>query len=465
MKYHWKICLTLWVLVIVAACSNTQTPELMPQATALGRGVNFGNMLEAPNEGDWGLVLSTELFDKAKEAGFNHIRLPISWTYHASSTAPYTIDPVFFQRVDWAISQAKARGLYIIVNNHHYDELNANPEAEEARALAIWRQIANRYRNQPESVYFEILNEPHGAFTDNPQLWNNFLAKALAVIRQRNPTRKVIVGPVGWNNPNRLSQLVLPNDPNLIATIHFYAPFDFTHQGAGWVNPSPPIGRIWTANARTFNPPWDDWSWSTTVKSTTQGLEITYNAGWAGLHLHSDSPASGFTSLVFKTNKALNLNIVCSSNSVNSNTAIQTQDGWNTYTIPLGFCNSPANVTGIMIQNNTSSPQAAFLIDAIELRSATRVMRLTTTEKGAIRTVLTKAANWAIANNRPLYLGEFGAYEAADMDSRVRWTTAVRSEAERLGMDWGYWEFAAGFGIYDPVTHQWREGLRRALIP
>jgi endoglucanase len=51
------------------------------------------------------------------------------------------------------------------------------------------------------------------------------------------------------------------------------------------------------------------------------------------------------------------------------------------------------------------------------------------------------------------------------MDSRVRWTTFVREETEKRGIPWAYWEFAAGFGIYDPDSESFREALTAALIP
>jgi endoglucanase len=78
---------------------------------------------------------------------------------------------------------------------------------------------------------------------------------------------------------------------------------------------------------------------------------------------------------------------------------------------------------------------------------------------------LEKAAAWAKAHARPLFLGEFGAYQAADMDSRARWTRFVTREAERLGFSWAYWEFCAGFGAYDPQADVWREALKAALLP
>ena len=78
---------------------------------------------------------------------------------------------------------------------------------------------------------------------------------------------------------------------------------------------------------------------------------------------------------------------------------------------------------------------------------------------------LEKAAAWGISHRRPVYLGEFGAYGKADMDSRARWTAFVARTAEEKGLSWAYWEFCAGFGVYDPTAGEWREPLLRALIP
>jgi endoglucanase len=85
-------------------------------------------------------------------------------------------------------------------------------------------------------------------------------------------------------------------------------------------------------------------------------------------------------------------------------------------------------------------------------------------EKEAIRKSFEKVAAWAKTHNRPVLLGEFGAFSAADMDSRARWTRFVTREAERLGFAWTYWEFCSGFGAYDPRTDQWRGSLKSALL-
>jgi endoglucanase len=72
---------------------------------------------------------------------------------------------------------------------------------------------------------------------------------------------------------------------------------------------------------------------------------------------------------------------------------------------------------------------------------------------------------WANEHNIPVYLGEFGAYDKADMDSRVRYTNAVTREAERLGWSWGYWQFDSDFIVYDIDHDCWVEPILSALIP
>jgi aryl-phospho-beta-D-glucosidase BglC (GH1 family) len=73
--------------------------------------------------------------------------------------------------------------------------------------------------------------------------------------------------------------------------------------------------------------------------------------------------------------------------------------------------------------------------------------------------------DWANQYNRPIHLGEFGAYQAAPYESRILWTNYVRKAAEQRNFSWAYWEFGAGFGAYDRDNSQWRVELIEALIP
>lgn len=465
MKTYLSLAITFALAFHVSAADAQERSQIPQRVFKLTQGVNFGNMLEAPSEGAWGLTLEERFFDKTAEAGFKHIRLPVSWTHHAAQEAPYTIDETFFQRVDWALDQAAQRGISVLLNNHHYDELNADPVGERERALAIWTQIAERYRSRTRTMHYEILNEPHGVFNDQPQLWNQHLADVLAIIRQRNPNRKVIVGPVGWNSIERLDDLVLPKDDDLIVTVHYYSPFPFTHQGASWVNPIPPVGTVWTGNKVDFNSPWQNWSWNTDVQPTDQGLEVDYLGGWAGLRFHSPNRVfSGVQKLRFTINKAMTLRITAEDGTNTGFADLQTADGSNDYEVNLPWL-VDGNLNGIVIQNHTPDDPDPVMLSNVRLVTTTGELKLTATELEAIQSDFRRGRDWANERRIPIYLGEFGAYEAADYASRVRWTTAVRESARNLRYGWAYWELAAGFGVFDPKTGQWRTDLLRALIP
>jgi endoglucanase len=76
-----------------------------------------------------------------------------------------------------------------------------------------------------------------------------------------------------------------------------------------------------------------------------------------------------------------------------------------------------------------------------------------------------KAQAWAAAHGRPVLLGEFGAYDKGDMESRARYTAHVARAAEKLGWSWTYWQFDSDFVVYDIDQDRWVDPIRRALVP
>jgi endoglucanase len=211
--------------------------------SGMRRGINIGNALEAPREGEWGVYIRDEYFRIIKEAGFDTVRIPIKWSAHAEINPPYRIDGDFFKRVDWVVNKSLEQNLITIINIHHYEEIMQDPLNHRNRSIALWRQISEHYKDYPETLYFELLNEPYGELTD--EKWNELVQEAVETIRETNPSRKIIIGPTGWNSIYNLKGLEIPEDDNIIVTFHFYTPFEFTHQGAEWVSPSPAVGRKW----------------------------------------------------------------------------------------------------------------------------------------------------------------------------------------------------------------------------
>lgn len=316
--------------------SVTKPVDIFEANKALGRGINFGNALEAPSEGAWGITIQDNWLTLIKQAGFDSIRLPVKWSAHAKKSAPYTIEPAFFKRIDHLLDVCENAKLHVVLNIHHFDELDQSPDSRVEHFVALWKQIAERYQGRSASVYFELNNEPHDKLDDKK--WNAILIKGLAAVRESNPTRPVIIGPAFWNGIWALPKLTLPADDNLIVTVHNYNPFEFTHQGA----------------------PWGD-----------------------------------------------------------------------------------AKVKNIKDKRWTGSEA----------------------ELKAMRKELDQAAEWGKKNHRPIYLGEFGAFEKAPMESRIRWTAAIAREAEARGFSWAYWEFGSGFGVYDIKKKAWRPELLKALVP
>jgi endoglucanase len=220
-------------------------------ATQIGKGVNFGNMLDAPREGDWGPGVRDDFIDGAATAGFKSVRLPVRWSNHADPVT-HVIDPVFMARVESVVDKLLAKNLVVLMDMHHFrqfdgDSLDPNEfsvaaDVVDLRFLSMWNQIADKFKGKGDKLAFELYNEPHGRFNTNPELWNDLAARALGAVRRSNPNRLVVIGPVFWNSANYLSALKMPNDANLISTVHSYEPFKFTHQGAEWINPPLPLG-------------------------------------------------------------------------------------------------------------------------------------------------------------------------------------------------------------------------------
>lgn len=217
-------------------------------ASPIGRCTNLGNALEAPTEGEWGLTLQESYFSVIAEGGFDTIRLPVKWSAHSDENAPYTIDPEFFDRIDTVIGWALDANLQVILNIHHYDEFMTDPTGNHDRLLSLWRQIGEHYADQPDGLIFEALNEP--TMDVESGLWNTMQAETIAAIRESNPTRWIVVGGNWWNSIDGLMNVELPDDPRLIATFHFYEPFEFTHQGAEWMDGSEAwIGTTWGSSS------------------------------------------------------------------------------------------------------------------------------------------------------------------------------------------------------------------------
>ncbi|MDH6306493.1 aryl-phospho-beta-D-glucosidase BglC (GH1 family) [Parabacteroides sp. PF5-5] len=207
------ICLSLILSISAFSQERKHAFELNQR---LGRGINMGNAFEAPSENAWGNPWKAEYFKMMADLGFTHVRIPIRWepADRSMANAPYTISDTFMERIKTVVDEALKNKLHIIINMHHHEALIANPAGQKERFLSQWEQISDYFKAYPDSLLFEVLNEPNAAMT--PALWNQYAADALGVIRQTNPDRVVLIGTAEWGGIGGLSQLQLPNDENIM---------------------------------------------------------------------------------------------------------------------------------------------------------------------------------------------------------------------------------------------------------
>jgi endoglucanase len=203
------------------------------------RGVNLGNYLEVPPGQNWSVTVTADEFAIMHAQGFDHVRVPVGWQHYAGPAPDFALSPEIFRRVDFVVTNALANHLAVMINIHHFDELDQNPAATTDEFLKLWAQIAAHYREFPPPLAFELDNEPHGNATT--AVMNRLYARAIAEIRKTNPHRTIFVEPGNWGSVDELKSLVLPPDENVIVSVHCYDPFLFTHQGATWTGGLTPV--------------------------------------------------------------------------------------------------------------------------------------------------------------------------------------------------------------------------------
>ncbi len=223
----------------------------MDAVAAMQPGWNLGNTLDAiPTETSWGNPLVTkQLFDTVKAQGFHSVRIPVTWSGHQSTTAPYTIDPTWMARVKQVVDWALSDGLYVVLNVHHDSwQWIANMAADHdnvlARFNATWTQIAATFKDEPDKLLFEAVNEPQFSNTtdaQSQQLLNELNTSFFDIVRHsggRDGTRLLVLSISGGDRQTALdglsAEMASLHDSNLVATVHNYGFWPFTVNIAGF---------------------------------------------------------------------------------------------------------------------------------------------------------------------------------------------------------------------------------------
>lgn len=231
-------------------------------------GWNLGNTFDAYTDNPWfsdelgyetawsGVVTSQKMIDTLKEAGFNSIRIPVSWHNHVSGD-DFIISEAWLNRVQEVIDYAYSEGMYIILNTHHdvseayYYPDNKHMDSSIKYMVSIWSQLAKRFAEYDEHLIFESMNEPRLVGT-NYEWWldiNNEscidAVKTINALNQifvdsvrngegNNNTRYLMVPGYGASAQGALiDEFDLPKDivkDKLIVSVHAYTPYNFALQ-------------------------------------------------------------------------------------------------------------------------------------------------------------------------------------------------------------------------------------------
>lgn len=165
--------------------------------------------------------------------GMDHIRLGFDQVVLEEKPGIYRERT--FRMIDQFVEWCEKHRMNVVLNLHkaigNYCDIQEkvsllDDEGLQDRFVALWMEFERRYHDRPE-VAFELLNEVRDV---DPKKWNDLAERTIKAIREKNPTRKIIVGSTCWNSSHTLKDLRLYDDENVIYTFHMYSPFSFTHQ-------------------------------------------------------------------------------------------------------------------------------------------------------------------------------------------------------------------------------------------
>jgi len=241
-------CLLCLFPLLLTGCGPSASESAAPADDAWGdftiaRGVNISHWLsQSDRRGAERRAYFTEA-DIAfiADRGFDHIRLPIDEEQMWTATGEKEAEA--FGLLHEALGWCRDHGLRAIVDlhilrSHHFNRgekpLWAEPAAQES-FFQCWRELSEELAPYPTGmVAYELMNEP---VADDPDDWNRLVGRAIAVVREQEPTRKILVGSNRWQSTETFDDLRLPaGDPHLIVSFHFYEPFLLTHHQASWTD-------------------------------------------------------------------------------------------------------------------------------------------------------------------------------------------------------------------------------------
>ncbi|MCC5929895.1 MAG: cellulase family glycosylhydrolase [Cyclobacteriaceae bacterium] len=239
-KYCCKVALSLIAISFFMSCGKI-SDNAAEEAFSIQRGINISHWLSQSKRR--GEERKNFFLEKDVEyiagLGFDHIRIPIDEEQMWNEEGEKEADA--FTLLHNALNWSQKAGLRVVVDlhilrSHHFNEGEKplwTETAAQERFFQCWRDLSEEFQKYPVSmIAYELMNEP---VADDPEDWNRLVAKAVEVIRTKEPLRKIVIGSNRWQNASTFDVLKVPdNDPNIILSFHMYEPMLITHYKASW---------------------------------------------------------------------------------------------------------------------------------------------------------------------------------------------------------------------------------------
>jgi hypothetical protein len=237
---------TLVLAGVLATSLHAQTTPIFRKGVAVTR--LFDTPLKqsdgtyaTPPFGAWTAQISQSELIALKNAGFDFIRLPIDpgpFLAMPDASRPAALAPVFN-----FLSVAMSTGFRVLIELRPTSGTwSTSAILQSSQNFALYQQFVTELAAQlgtvsADKLALELMNEPQqscatGTSTD----WLALQPQLYAAARAVAPRLRIMVTGDCLSTVDGLSSLnVRPfSDPYLYAMVHFYDPFDFTHQGAQW---------------------------------------------------------------------------------------------------------------------------------------------------------------------------------------------------------------------------------------
>ena len=157
--------------------------------------------------------------DFIAQQGANTIRLPFNYKLFTDEDyMGQTGMKDGYERIDSVVSWCKANNLYLILDMHdcpggqtgdNIDDGHGYPwlfESEPSQQLfcSIWREIADRYKNETTILGYELMNEPIAHYFENKdslyQMLQPLYKRCVKAIREVDQNHIILLGGAHWNS-------------------------------------------------------------------------------------------------------------------------------------------------------------------------------------------------------------------------------------------------------------------------